>query len=113
MLPGGTNADGIDNVILPVLADDVIWFDVPESAVTPAFVNVSVPPREALPPPDNPVPAVTVNVPVDRADVGILVRPEPEPLNVVAVKVPVLGLTEMLELASPPRFPVVALVNIG
>src|SRR5439155_759442 len=49
---------GKEMVIFPVAADTVAWVD--ESDNTPALLMVTLEPRATAPPPDNPVPAVTV-----------------------------------------------------
>jgi hypothetical protein len=46
-------------VTFPVEAD-TLTVPAPATDVTPAFVRVVVPPRDTDPPPDKPVPAVTV-----------------------------------------------------
>jgi hypothetical protein len=58
------------NPVVPALND-----------VTPALVRVTLPPKDAVPPPDMPVPAVTVIELLVKAELGILVNPAPEPLN--------------------------------
>src|SRR5690606_14240573 len=62
---------GSDSVTPPVEADTLTWFDVPVSDVTPALSRVISPPSDTEPPPDIPVPAVTVIALSSRASFGI------------------------------------------
>lgn len=80
------------NVTAPVVPVDGVKPVVPAlNDVTPALVRVTLPPKDTEPPPDKPVPAVTVTALFVRAALGMLVKPAPEPLNCVAESTPVEG----------------------
>ena len=51
---------GNDSVTAPVLPLTLTWFAVLVRLVTPVLFSVTDPPNETLPPPERPVPAVTV-----------------------------------------------------
>ena len=70
--------------------------------VTPALVSVTVPPRATAPPPERPVPAVTVIEELFSALFGMLVSEAPEPEKVPACIVPAMVTEEGSDRVTPP-----------
>lgn len=75
------------NVTLPVEPETATWLVVPVSERTPAFVKVTVPPKATVPPPERPVPAVTVTEELTNEEFGILLKVLSEASIVLLVKV--------------------------
>ena len=83
---------GRDKVTGPVETEAVIWFAVPVIDVTPALVNVTELPNDTAPPPDMPVPAVTVREEFVRDALAIEERVFEAPEIVLFVSVSVVAL---------------------
>ena len=82
---------GKEKVTAPVEALTLTWLVVPMAEVTPAFVKVTDPPRDTAPPPDIPVPAVTVTAELAKLALAIAVPPQ-----IPVVIVPVLSKTNLV-----------------